>query len=193
MKTFESGARRSEQVSARYDLIPSVALRRLAARYALGTKYGEWNWTRGLPFSDTLNHIQAHLESAKTRYIECVRAAHGDPEEIARLLKQRFGTEDDDFAGAAWGCFALICLINDGALVPDQSWAGHALAPSEPTELDLRTFASRPDVQEAVRRTGYDVTHHGTVGQTGIRIARSVQHETARTRKAKKHGRRKVR
>jgi hypothetical protein len=90
---FASGAVRSEEIKARYDLIPSGPLERLALRYGLGaSKYGEYNWQKGMPFSDTYNHILVHLESVKRKY------------------EQGFGFEfiDDDLAGAAWGCFALM-------------------------------------------------------------------------------------
>lgn len=92
MHTFPSGAKRSE-LKPRYDLIPASPLRRLAARYAMGAeRYGEYNWQKGLPISDTLNHVIDHL----LRYKEQLNSPNVpfDP--------------DDDLAAAAWGVFALM-------------------------------------------------------------------------------------
>jgi hypothetical protein len=94
---FESGARRSEVIGPRYDLIPEGPLRRLAMRYTLGAaKYGEYNWQKGMPFSDTFNHIFEHLQKAK---------------ESIRLGSI---TVDDDLAGAAWGVLTLMFFQDRG-------------------------------------------------------------------------------
>lgn len=59
--TFESGAVRDE-VKPRYDLIPLEGLRRLALIYDEGAKkYGDYNWHKGMPISDTINHAVEHL------------------------------------------------------------------------------------------------------------------------------------
>jgi hypothetical protein len=97
MHTFGSGAKRSEKIAARYDLIPSGPLRRLALRYGLGaSRYGEYNWQKGLPLSDTYNHILAHLNNFRDA------AMHG------------CDTEDDELAGAAWGIFTLMFFQDRG-------------------------------------------------------------------------------
>lgn len=97
MHTFDTGAKRSEKIEARYDLIPTGALRRLALRYGMGAqKYGEWNWQKGLPFSDTYNHIIEHLEKFKL------------------MLMSGSNMTDDDLAGAAWGIFALMVFQDRG-------------------------------------------------------------------------------
>lgn len=93
---FPSGAKRSEKIKPRYDLIPSAPLRRLAERYALGAdKYGEWNWQRGLSdpqfLKDGFNHIIDHLQKAKDSFLLGLQ-----------------NSLDDDLAGAAWGCFMLM-------------------------------------------------------------------------------------
>src|SRR5688572_28941980 len=88
---FETGAKRSEVIGPRYDLIPEGPLRRLALRYTLGAqKYGEYNWQKGLPLGDTFNHIFDHLLKAK------------------RQLETGLAYDDDDLAGAAWGILALM-------------------------------------------------------------------------------------
>lgn len=103
MHQFATGAVRSEEIKARYDLIPSGPLERLALRYGLGAaKYGEYNWQKGMPFSDTFNHIIDHLESVKRKY------------------EQGFAFDfiDDDLAGAAWGCFTLMFFGARGDYTP---------------------------------------------------------------------------
>lgn len=85
--TYPSGASRSADVEGiRYDLLPSVALRRLAARYGLGAvRHGDRNWEGGMPASDTANHALDHF----------FRWLSGDRSE-------------DHLAAVAWGAFALM-------------------------------------------------------------------------------------
>lgn len=85
-----SGAQRSSQ-APRYDLIPSNALRRLAARYQLGeANYGAWNWQKGLRSPEwntqVFDHIIDHLIRARDEGCQT----------------------EDHLAAAAWGCFSLI-------------------------------------------------------------------------------------
>lgn len=104
-KTFESGAVREEIKGVRYDLISPVGLRRLAETYHEGAmKYGDWNWTKGMPVSDVLNHVLAHL----------VAYLGGDASE-------------DHLAHAAWGLFAAMHFeeLKPGMLdVPSRKGAG---------------------------------------------------------------------
>ena len=60
---FEGGAKRSKDADPwRFDLIPSCALRRLAAIYKEGAeKYGPANYKSGIPFSNIVNHLENHL------------------------------------------------------------------------------------------------------------------------------------
>lgn len=87
-RAFETGAvRGTHGDDTRYDLISPIGLRRLARAYAEGAaKYGANNWLKGLPASNTLNHVIAHIE------------------------KWRAGesTGEDDLAHATWGLFALM-------------------------------------------------------------------------------------
>lgn len=85
--TFASGATRSADAAGlRYDLVSPIGLRRLAARHHLGCgRYGNRNWEKGFPASDTFNHLVAHL----------YEWIGGDRSE-------------DHLAAAAWGCFALM-------------------------------------------------------------------------------------
>jgi len=85
---FGTGAQRDMSTvrDVRYDLVSPFGLVRLAETYAIGArKYGDNNWRRGLPWSNTLNHLIKHVELWKA----------GDRSE-------------DHLAHAAWGLFALM-------------------------------------------------------------------------------------
>lgn len=60
---FSTGAVRSNDVEEfRYDLITPIGLRRVAQAYAEGAdKYTDYNWERGMPVGDLLNHAIAHI------------------------------------------------------------------------------------------------------------------------------------
>jgi len=60
---FGTGAVRSSDVEEyRYDLISPIGLREVARACAEGAgKYGDWNWERGMPVNDLLNHVLAHV------------------------------------------------------------------------------------------------------------------------------------
>jgi hypothetical protein len=91
---FSSGAKRSEKMP-RFDLVPARPHRRLALRYTLGVKYGEWNWVEGIRdrafIVDMLNHMQHHLNLAKER-----------------ISKGDMTIDDDDLAAVAWGAFGVM-------------------------------------------------------------------------------------
>lgn len=61
--TFPTGAVRSaDAASVRYDLITPIGLRRLAETCAEGArKYGDFNWQKGIPASQMLNHAIRHI------------------------------------------------------------------------------------------------------------------------------------
>ena len=86
IKTFDTGAQCSN-VPERFDLICPAGLRRLAKRYALGAKkYADYNWCKGIPVAERLNHLINHLIS----YLES-------------------GNEsDDNMAAIAWNAFAIM-------------------------------------------------------------------------------------
>ncbi len=60
---FKSGAVRSADAeSVRYDLISPIALEALARANAEGSaKYGDFNWEKGMPVNDLLNHVVRHI------------------------------------------------------------------------------------------------------------------------------------
>ena len=60
---FASGAVRSSDAEAtRYDLISPIGLAAVAAACAEGAaKYGDFNWERGMPAGDMLNHAIRHI------------------------------------------------------------------------------------------------------------------------------------
>ncbi|MFM2094098.1 MAG: hypothetical protein RIS70_1222 [Planctomycetota bacterium] len=61
--TFPTGAVRSADANdVRFDLITPVGLRRLAETCAEGAaKYGDFNWQKGIPASQMLNHAIRHI------------------------------------------------------------------------------------------------------------------------------------
>lgn len=60
---FKTGAVRDTQIrKPRYDLIPPVALYRIAMHYGGGAiKYDEWNWAKGIEFSRLFSSMYRHL------------------------------------------------------------------------------------------------------------------------------------
>lgn len=87
MTTFATGAVRSDDCAkVRFDLISPIGLRRLAETYAEGSvKYGDYNWEKGMPINDLLNHVSTHVNQFLS----------GDRSE-------------DHLAHAAWGLFSAM-------------------------------------------------------------------------------------
>lgn len=85
---FETGAVRSaDKAGVMYHLITPIGLRRIAETYKEGfDKYGAFNWERGMPIGDILNHAIAHIYA----YLS------GDD------------TGEDDLAHAAWNLLAAM-------------------------------------------------------------------------------------
>jgi hypothetical protein len=86
-RTFETGAVRDiEEGKGRFDLIPAVALLRLAQHFEKGAvKYGENNWQKGIP-------VHSYLDSA-----------------IRHLMKYLDGqTDEDHLVAATWNCMCAM-------------------------------------------------------------------------------------
>lgn len=68
---FDTGAHRDTQEGkGRYDLIPPVALKRLAGVYERGAaKYGQRNWEKGMPIGryldSALRHVYQYIEGRR--------------------------------------------------------------------------------------------------------------------------------
>lgn len=92
---YGTGAVRSSDAEAtRYDLISPIGLEAVARACAEGAaKYDDYNWERGMPVGDLLNHAIRHVY----RYLA------GDREE-------------DHLGHAAWG---LIAAIHSEAMWPE--------------------------------------------------------------------------
>lgn len=60
---FDTGAvRSSDAEDTRYDLVSPIGLEAVARTCAEGAaKYGDWNWERGMPVHDLLNHAIRHI------------------------------------------------------------------------------------------------------------------------------------
>lgn len=118
-QTYVTGARRSARM-LRFDLIPFCAEERLAERYTGhevdgkpdggALKFGEVNWKKGLPTSDTINHTILHLKKWNEKFQE-LKFKYGSSvpamEQIRKEMRE-FSKLDDHLAGAAWGLFALM-------------------------------------------------------------------------------------
>lgn len=95
---FDTGARRDDQGDkTRYDLIPTICLKRLADLYARGAvKYGEFNYQKGMPFKRVYASLFRHL------------------------MAWREGEDTEDHLSAiAWNAFALMFyeeMIEQGKL-----------------------------------------------------------------------------
>jgi len=63
VQSFTSGAvRSSDAKDVRYDLISPIALEALARTCAEGAaKYSDFNWEKGMPVHDILNHALRHI------------------------------------------------------------------------------------------------------------------------------------
>ena len=100
---YETGATRDEQSGkGRYDLIPDVALKRVALVYERGGEnHGDRNWEKGLPFSRLYNSAMRHLRQAREAYYnEDLRA-------------------EDHLAHSVWNMFAIMFnefMIDRGCL-----------------------------------------------------------------------------
>ena len=77
---FSSGAHRdSQEGKGRFDLIPTIAWKRLAQHYEIGAnKYGEDNWKKGMP-------LKRFLDSAFRHLIKCLDS-EGDEDHEAAVL-----------------------------------------------------------------------------------------------------------
>ncbi len=95
---FETGARRDTQDNKpRYDLFPLSPLFRLAMHYTNGAvKYGEHNWTKGMPMSRFYASMFRHM----------ISWAEGDRSE-------------DHLAAVAWNAFSLMHFEDKGGSAPD--------------------------------------------------------------------------
>ena len=95
---FGSGAQRDTQVNKpRYDLIPAAPLKRLAELMARGAvKYGDNNWTKGMPASRFMASLMRHVEA--------YRLGERDEDHLAAVVFNAFaimhfqGTEWDDLS-----------------------------------------------------------------------------------------------
>jgi hypothetical protein len=60
---YQSGAVRSADAEGtRYDLISPIGLAAVAAACAEGaSKYGDFNWEKGMPANDMINHALRHI------------------------------------------------------------------------------------------------------------------------------------
>lgn len=89
---FDTGARRdSQDDKPRFGLIPSGPLFRLAMHYTNGAKkYGENNWTKGIPASRSWESLERHVQDFKAGK-----------------------TDEDHLAAIAWNAFAIMWYMDN--------------------------------------------------------------------------------
>lgn len=111
---FETGAvRSSDKANVRYDLVSPIGMRRLAETMEEGRqKYGYFNWERGMPIGDILNHALAHIYA----YLE------GKP------------TGEDDLAHAAWNLFAAMHMEETHPTIQHQLRPEHPMNKKDTNE-----------------------------------------------------------
>lgn len=112
-RQFDTGAVRSKDADeTRYDLISPIGLEALAKTYAEGSrKYSDYNWEKGFPVHDLLNHAIRHIY----KYLS------GDRSE-------------DHLPHAAWN---VLAAIHSEKLWPELN-AGHLRGPGCTVPLDTR-------------------------------------------------------
>lgn len=141
---FGTGAKRSSTMP-RYDLIPHDPLRRIAQRFtgqlivsphggdfaaaakaqsATGgaLKYGECNWEKGMPTSDTVNHTVEHIMRWADAFREALKHHKGDMSKVREWM-QTHSQAEDDLAGAAFGLIVLMQQENTGMFHDDRFYA----------------------------------------------------------------------
>lgn len=89
---FDTGAVRDiQEGKGRFDLIPTLPIRRLAQLYERGAiKYGDNNWQKGIPLMRYIDSLERHVNSLKA----------GEP------------TEDHAIA-IVWNAFGYIWTLNE--------------------------------------------------------------------------------
>jgi len=120
---FETGAVRSaDKAGVMYHLITPIGLRRIAETYKEGfDKYGAFNWERGFPIGDVLNHALDHI--------------------FTYLSGKE--TNEDDLAHAAWN---LLAAMHMEETHPELN---HQLRPNHPVTikyLELCEKQPNPDM-----------------------------------------------
>lgn len=95
---FSTGSRRdSQEGKARFSLVPSGPLTRLAMHYTNGAKkYGDGNWMLGQPASQFLDSLGRHYEAAKEGRVD-----------------------EDHLAAIAWNAFSLMYFQDRDWFAPD--------------------------------------------------------------------------
>lgn len=128
MIEYKTGGKRSSRVP-RYDLIPGIFINRLAKRFTGNietkdggaAKYGEYNWEKGLPTSDVINHIIEHLLEYQDTFRNSCKAFQGDMSHVARDMES-FSKIEDHLAGAAFGIAVLMYQEAAKGMIHDDSF-----------------------------------------------------------------------
>jgi len=153
-QTFKTGAQRSKTPPTRFDLISPIALERLAQTYHEGAEiYGDHNWERGFPFSDVLNHLEAHI----VMYKKIERLGLKSAEESLIV-------GEDHLAHAAWGLFTLMHFEETHPELNDlNAMAEYGLDPlvtaKEMIDKNRHHFEPRVGASEVCQRCSFSEFH----------------------------------
>lgn len=130
---FSTGAVRSaDKNHVMYHLICPIGMRRMAETMKEGfDKYGAYNWERGMPIGDLLNHAIAHIYAFLS----------GVPS-----VDIKTGKVEDDLAHAAWNLFAAMRMEETHPELDHQLRPTHPLN-NPKLELDEKQSITTPDNQ----------------------------------------------
>jgi hypothetical protein len=79
-QNFSTGAVRDiQQGKGRFDLIPTLPIRRLAKHFENGAvKYGDNNWQKGIPLARYLDSLERH--------VNCLKAGESTEDHLAAIM-----------------------------------------------------------------------------------------------------------
>ena len=79
-QSFSTGAVRDlQQGKGRFDLVPTIAIRRLAKHFENGAvKYGDNNWQKGIPLARYLDSLERH--------VNCLKAGEPTEDHLAAII-----------------------------------------------------------------------------------------------------------
>lgn len=160
-------------------------------------KYGEGNWQKGLPTSDTINHIIDHITKWQDTFRSALTGAINkgvDPQFMmghVQHVMEIHTQNDDDLAGAMWGIMVLMYQEEHG-MFHDDSFA----IPGVPVDLHEVENTKMDDIyvhlMHAEDKELKEILDFvGTVQMTRNRAAAGILKEEA-PKKRKSDGKHKV-
>lgn len=174
---FDTGSvRDTRDGKGRYDLLPPIAIRRLAQHFENGArKYGDRNWERGQPVSrymdSGLRHMFAYLEGQR------------DEDHLAAAtwnVLAAIHTEAEAMAGNLPAELADVPAREPARLTFTISARDEASPAMDEAGESLRRFSGR-DAGEVIADTGYSRRRENDAAAKGLAgVERQVQHSNPR-------------